>query len=163
MGQLSGIFISYRHRRCPGYAGRLRQSRASLTDIEVFRDVDSLNPGEDFGARIEVILLCRAMLVVIGPDFFGPHGQNQSSRLFDPQDYVHKEVSLALRNGITTIPVLVQDAPMPKREELPKDMQSLMDFHAVALGDSTWRHDMARLAEVVREKVLPAVKSRKSP
>ena len=46
---MSQIFISYRREDSAGYAGRLRESlERRLGKGAVFRDVDALEPGQDF-------------------------------------------------------------------------------------------------------------------
>ena len=68
-----GVFISYRREDSAGDAGRLYDWLARRFGAErVFRDVNTLLPGTNFGARIEeAISSCGALLAVIGPGWEG--------------------------------------------------------------------------------------------
>ena len=51
---MGGIFISYRREDSGPYAGRLRDTLSNHFGAEqVFRDIDSINPGERFPRMIE--------------------------------------------------------------------------------------------------------------
>ncbi|MGH7500339.1 MAG: hypothetical protein ACREL7_01140 [Longimicrobiales bacterium] len=51
---MATIFVSYRRDDSAGYAGRLRSSlEARFGEGFVFRDVDAIEPGQDFVAAIE--------------------------------------------------------------------------------------------------------------
>jgi hypothetical protein len=51
---VAAAFISYRREDSAGYAGRLRESiERRLGEAHVFRDVDTLRPGQDFVQAIE--------------------------------------------------------------------------------------------------------------
>ncbi len=65
------IFISYRRGDSAGYAGRLHESlERRLGDGHVFRDVDELEPGQDFVDAISARLRdCAACLVMIGSEW----------------------------------------------------------------------------------------------
>ena len=47
------IFVSYRREDASGHSGRLYDSLKAKFPGLVFRDVDSLEPGDDFAVRIE--------------------------------------------------------------------------------------------------------------
>ncbi len=66
---MAGIFISYRHDDTQGWVGRLaRALQESFPQAEVFYDIATLQPGEDFPRAIERALLsCQVVLVLIGP------------------------------------------------------------------------------------------------
>lgn len=65
------IFLSYRRDDSAGYAGRLRSSlEAKLGEGSVFRDVDAIEPGQDFVHAIESrVRACRVFLAVIGREW----------------------------------------------------------------------------------------------
>ena len=68
---MPGTFISYRREDAAGYAGRLRESlERRLGAARVFRDVDTLRPGQDFVQAIESRLSdCAVMIAVIGREW----------------------------------------------------------------------------------------------
>lgn len=145
------IFLSYRRSDSGGYAGRLHDHLAlAFKDADVFRDVDSLRPGQKWTQRLdEVLASSKLMLVVIGPDWLttaNEHGR----RLDDPEDHVRLEVQAALTRGVPVIPALVGGATMPRPEALPEPLRPLCDWQSVRLSDESWRTDFEELEEAVR-------------
>jgi len=145
-------FISYRREDTAGYAGRLRESlERRLGSAEVFRDVDALQPGQDFVQAIESRLAsCRVMLVVIGRDWLDAKVDGGSRRLDDPYDFVRLEVAAGLaRAEVLVVPVLVEGTSMPAAADLPGDIRPLARRHAVSVRDETWDADVDRLVDVI--------------
>jgi hypothetical protein len=152
------IFISYRRDDAAGYAGRLYdQLREDFGDVDVFMDVDAIDPGVDFVARIESAVASAAVFVaVLGRSWTTAQDAQGRRRLDDPNDFVRREVAAALgRRDITVIPVLVGGAVMPAAEELPEELAGLTHRNALVLSDVEWRAGIARLVGAV-EKTLGA-------
>jgi hypothetical protein len=82
------------------------------------------------------------MLVVIGPEWL---------RSDLHVDIVELEVAEALRRKILTIPVLVDNAVMPKASDLPEDIRQLADRQPLSLSSRRWDADMTRLVEQIDE------------
>ena len=103
----SRVFISYR-REDSGYpAGWLfDQLAASLGADRVFKDVDSIEPGEDFAEVISDAVSSCAVLAVIGDRWLAAADED-GRRLDDPGDFVRLEIEAALTRGVRVIPVLV--------------------------------------------------------
>src|SRR6188508_3047598 len=151
-GRMSGTFISYRREDAAGYAGRLRESlERRLGPSRVFRDVDTLRPGQDFVQAIEARLTdCRVMLTVIGREWAGARDMTGSRRLDEPYDFVRLEIAAALaRPNVLVVPVLVEGAAMPAASELPENIRPLARRHAVTIRDETWDADVDRLVGVI--------------
>jgi len=149
---MSGTFISYRREDAAGYAGRLRESlERRLGPSRVFRDVDTLRPGQDFVQAIEARLTdCRVMLTVIGREWAGARDMTGSRRLDEPYDFVRLEIAAALaRPNVLVVPVLVEGAAMPAASELPENIRPLARRHAVTIRDETWDADVDRLVGVI--------------
>jgi hypothetical protein len=156
---MPGTFISYRREDAAGYAGRLRESlERRLGAARVFRDVDTLRPGQDFVQAIETRLAdCRVMLAVIGREWAGSRDMAGSRRLDEPYDFVRLEIAAALaRPNVLVVPVLVEGAAMPAASELPENIRTLARRHAVTLRDETWDGDVDRLVGVI-ESAMGAV------
>jgi hypothetical protein len=151
--QFSGIFISYRRDDAAGHAGRLADNLVErFGRNRIFRDIDNIEPGEDFVTKIEnAVGSCDILLAVIGRTWLSPNG---SGRLDNPNDFVRLEIATALRRNIRVIPVLVQRASMPKPEDLPDDLDSLTRRNAVELTDLRWQSDVEQLIRVM-ERILP--------
>ena len=149
---MAGTFISYRREDAAGYAGRLRESlERKLGAARVFRDVDTLRPGQDFVQAIEARLAdCAVMLAVIGREWAGARDLTGNRRLDEPFDFVRLEIAAALaRPNVLVVPVLVEGATMPASSELPENLKPLARRHAVSVRDETWDADIDRLVNVV--------------
>lgn len=112
----------------------------------VFRDVDSLRAGEDYRAAIVRALAgVRMLLAVIGAGWTEVCGPDGRRRLDNSGDWVRLEIATALRTGITVVPVLVDDARLPTRAELPADLAGLAYRQAVRLRNDSADADADRL------------------
>ena len=144
---MSQIFISYRREDSAGYAGRLRESlERRLGKGAVFRDVDALEPGQDFVDTIAVRLRdAKACLVLIGREWLDAEDASGRRRLAQQNDYVRLEIATALEQpNMRVIPVLVEGTRMPATEELPETIQGLARRQAVSLRDESWDTDVKR-------------------
>jgi TIR domain len=146
------MFISYRREDSSGQAGRLYDSLSEHFGSEnVFMDLDTIGPGEDFVEVIDDALQnCDCVLVVIGPRWLRAEREGQR-RLDDPADYLRIEVEHSLARAARVIPVLVQDADMPGSRELPEAIRTLARRNAFDLSDSRWRLDVQRLIDALED------------
>jgi hypothetical protein len=152
---MSLVFISYRREDSAGFAGRLHESlERRLGEGEVFRDVDALQPGQDFVDAINARLLnCKACLVLIGREWLEAKDDAGRRRLEQDDDYVRLEIAAALaRPGVLVIPVLVEGVSMPTSLVLPESIRALSRRQAVSLRDETWDTDVDRLASALRHE-----------
>ena len=96
------VFVSYRRGPAAGSAGRLYDAiTARLGEDSVFMDVDDIEPGADFVEVIsETLAGCRALVVVIDPDWLAAQDQYGRRRLDDPRDFVRLELEIALDNRV---------------------------------------------------------------
>ena len=151
---MPAIFISYRREDSAGYAGRLfDRLKEEFGHSHVFWDVSgSIEPGEPFDRAIErAIDSCDALLAVIGQRWLTSTDEAGKRRIEDPDDYVHLELSMALRREVRVIPVLVQRAAMPHIEDLPQDLRPLALHQAVELSDNRWDFDVSQLIDTLRK------------
>jgi Flp pilus assembly protein TadD len=152
--QFSGIFVSYRRDDSSGHAGRLFDNLAKhFGEDQIFMDIDTIEPGEDFVTVIEnAVGSCEILIVIIGRHWLSQPGES-TRRLDNPNDFVRLEIATALDRNIRVIPVLVQRASMPKPEDLPDDLARLTRRNAIELSDVRWQNDVERLIGVM-ERVL---------
>jgi hypothetical protein len=149
---MAHTFISYRREDSAGYAGRLRESlERRLGDDAVFRDVDTLQPGQDFVDAIMARLReCRVFIALIGREWLDARDGAGRRRLDQPHDYVRLEIASALgRPDLLVVPVFVEGAGMPESDHLPEDIRVLGRRQAVSIRDETWDSDVDRLAAVI--------------
>lgn len=157
------VFICYR-REDAGYpAGWLfDQLAARLGADRVFKDVDSIEPGDDFEEVITgAVESCAVLLAVIGSRWVGAAGPD-GRRLDDPGDFVRLEIEAALTRGVRVIPVLVDGARMPRPDRLPACLAPLARRQAVELSHARFTADLADLLNVL-EKELRPVQGPKTP
>ncbi|NMG75427.1 ankyrin repeat domain-containing protein [Aromatoleum diolicum] len=147
----SAIFISYRRDDTSGHAGRVfdRLSRHFGAD-RVYRDVDSIGAGEDFADAIRhKIHQSDVLLVLIGRDWLTATDDEGHWRLADDKDFVRVEIVTALKRKIRVIPVLLQDAAMPRAKDLPADLAALAQRNAFEIRDTSFDQDIAQLIHVL--------------
>jgi tetratricopeptide (TPR) repeat protein len=148
---LGRIFISYRRQETAWPAGRLYDVLVEHFAAEqVFKDVDNIEPGEDFVERIAAAVgSCDVLLVLIGPQWLTITDENGQHRLDNPEDYVRLEIEAALKRKIRVIPILVDDALMPRANQLPASLAALVRRNAVEINPLTF--DTKRLMATVHK------------
>lgn len=82
------IFISYRRDESAGYAGRLADSfQEHFGEDNVFRDIDSLEPGLDFAEAIDrAVDSSEVLIAVIGRNWLAATDAAGHKRLEDADD-----------------------------------------------------------------------------
>ncbi|HWK17538.1 MAG TPA: CHASE2 domain-containing protein [Solirubrobacteraceae bacterium] len=156
----SDFFVSYRRGQSELAANTLREGLArKFGDDHVFMDTDAIHPGEQWPRRIvEAIEACRAMLVVIGPQWVEARGSSGERRLDDPEDWVRREIEAGLRSEqIVVVPVLHDGAGEPGRDQLPDSLGPLADCQSVQLTGrdvDRWIEDLAQRIQKGRMRGL---------
>ena len=149
------IFISYRRDDSRDTVGRvLDHLRLAFEEEHLFLDVNRQAPGEDYRRMIEAALeQSDVLLVVIGPDWVGTTNREGRRRLLDPEDMVRIEIETALRRDLRIVPVLVEDASMPRPQDLPPSLEPLCYRSALPVRpDPEFQPDMQRLVVALREQ-----------
>jgi hypothetical protein len=158
--QAQKVFICYRRQETAAYAGRLYDAMvARFGEDNVFMDVD-IAPGVDFERQItEVVSGCVALLIVMGPNWAATTEEDGRRRIENPADFVRLEVETGLqRSDVTPIPVLVDGARMPRREDLPAEIRGIARRNAIELSNGRWSYDVGRLMETL-DDLLPDAKA----
>jgi tetratricopeptide (TPR) repeat protein len=151
---MSKIFISYRRSDTQMVAGRLRESLARrLGENAIFRDKNSIGAGEDWIEAIEASLSGDVLvLALIGPGWATARGDDGRKRLDDPEDWNRIELEQALKRSRRIIPLLVDDAKMPRESDVPESLRPLVRINALKLRDDDWDTDIERLARAIGER-----------
>ena len=144
------FFISYRREDTAGYARSVCDALAREFGAErVFMDVDDIAVGQPFSEVIQQAMGgSQVLLVLIGPRWRGDR-DGQPSRIMAEGDFVHLEVSTALRKGMRVIPLLFDGAVMPAPAQLPADIRALSERNALEVNATRFAADMARLVEAL--------------
>ena len=156
----STVFLSYRRQDTAFQADSLyRVLSATFGRENIFKDVDSIEPGDEFAVAIgRAVASCNVLLVVIGDRWLSAADANGHRRLDDPQDFVRLEIESAFSAGIRVVPVLV-GAELPTPEQLPPSLSSLAGRQAVSLSPHGFAESAQRfvhkLARLVRLPSLP--------
>ena len=144
-----GIFISYRREDTGWPAAILRDALAGRVGSgRVFKDVNSIQPGQDYHSAITSALdACAWLVALIGPHWnTAPDGRR---RLDDPADMVRREIETALAAGIPVVPALVDATPMPAPGSLPPSLRPLARLQAVTLSHARFSDDVTPLLDLL--------------
>ncbi len=148
---MSGIFINYRRDHSAAWAGRLYDHLTAVFGRDqIFMDIDSILPGQDFSKIIERTLeISNVMLVLIDKDWLSAADDNGKRRIDNSGDYVRMEIESALKNNILIIPILVQGAKMPNARELPISLLALSKVQAHEITATRFNYDMEMLLSIL--------------
>jgi hypothetical protein len=154
---MAKIFISYRRQEAIAEVGRL------WSDLQwhcgrknVFLDHESIEGGARFPQTIaEAVAAAEVVLVVIGRQWLSVTGKTGGRRLDDPADWVRREIKAALDANKKIIPVLVQDAEMPKAGDLPEAIRELANrqFKDLSVRHNHWHSDVKELMNTLAPEV----------
>jgi hypothetical protein len=154
------IFISYRREDTAYPAGWLYDRLADrYGEGQVFKDVDSIQLGDDF---VEVITTavgsCDVLLALIGDEWLTITDTHGRRRLDDADDFVRLEIEAALARNVRVIPILVGGATLPHAEELPHSLARLARRQALELSPARFDFDTGRLLKVL-DRTLAEVRA----
>jgi TIR domain len=152
------IFISYRREETAYPAGWLFDRLADhYGGGQVFKDVDSIELGDDF---VEVITTavasCDVLLALIGDQWLTITDEDGRRRLDNPDDFVRLEIEAALARKVRVIPILVDGARMPRPDQLPPSLAPLARRQALELSPSRFEFDTTRLVRVLDKTLAEA-------
>jgi predicted secreted protein len=158
------IFISYRREDTAYPAGWLYDRLADrFAKGQVFKDVDSIELGDDFVQVITAAVgSCDVLLTLIGDRWLTVTGEDGRRRLDDPDDFVRLEIEAALARNVRVIPILVEGARMPRAEELPSSLAGLVRRQALELSPARFEADTGRLLRVLDETLAEAQAQREA-
>lgn len=152
------IFISYRRDDSAYPAGWLYDRLAERFGPEqIFKDVDSIELGEDFVQEIgEAVGQADVLLALIGRRWLNAPDEQGGRRLDDPDDFVRIEIEAALERKVRVIPILVEDAGMPREGDLPESLRPLARRQALELSPARFSSDTAKLLGVLERALAEA-------
>jgi glycerophosphoryl diester phosphodiesterase len=150
------VFMSYRRDDTDFPASWLYERLTShLGHDQVFKDVDSIELGDDFVEVINgAVGSCDVLLALIGDRWLTISDKDGNRRLDNPKDFVRLEIEAALRRRVRVIPILLGSAEMPTKEELPPSLSRLTRRQAMRLTPSRFEADIGRLLQVLDKTLL---------
>lgn len=156
MAESGRIFICYRREETAYSAGWLVDRLADRFGGQIFKDVDSIEPGDDWVEVITTVVgSCDVLLALIGDRWLTITDEDGRRRLDDPDDFVLLEIEAALTRNVRVIPILVEGARMPRAVELPASLAGLARRQALVLSPANF--DTSRLVQVL-DKTLAEVR-----
>ena len=160
------VFICYRRNDTQHAADRLHERLVDTYGSDrVFMDIDSVPLGVNFVSYIEAQLQgCAAVLVLIGPHWTNAVDEEGHRRLEDPADHVRVEIAAALSCGVPVIPLMVQDAFMPRARDLPENIRELASKNGMPMPRTYWKESVERLIKrlqpLMSQQARPALADR---
>ena len=152
------VFISYRRDDSESVVHRLHERLCQeMGEGAVFLDTrGGLRGGDEWFHKIrERLYQATALLAVIGRRWLS---EPNALRLADPADVLRQELEIALGRGILLIPILVDQAEMPVRSDLPESIARLSDKQYVEVSNRKFDRDIEDLLDVLlpeREASVP--------
>jgi hypothetical protein len=159
------VFISYRREDSAGHAGRVhdRLAREFGRDL-LFMDVDGIPLGVNFVKVLQQeVAKCSVLLAVIGRDWLNVRDEDGRSRLDNPSDFVRVEIAAALQRDIPVIPILLENAGIPRADQLPADLQELALRNGLGVRHASFHTDMDILIRGLKERLGEADQQRGQP
>jgi hypothetical protein len=153
------VFISYRRDDAGADAGRIFDHlKEIISENQIFIDVDSIGAGTNFHDAIRKALAdCDVLLAVIGRRWTTATDPDGVRRLDRADDFVRLELTTALELKTRIIPVLVQGASMPSKDDLPEALLSLASCNALEIRHPRFASDMnhlvTALTKLPRQKI----------
>lgn len=145
------IFISYRRKGAgAGVAGEL-QSKLENLGYKVFLDVDKIGSGQFPDQIKHAIEECKDFLLVLSPGTL--------DRCVDEEDWVRREITMAMEFGKNIVGVGLQGFVMPEAEALPAPLQSLTTRQVFV-----WTHEYraASFEKIAENLVSTKMKKKKN-
>lgn len=152
---MAGVFINYRTGDGATAAVLLDEQLKGVFGPEnVFRDRRRTAPGEHFPPHLwRALESCSVLLVLIGRNWLSQCDGTGRRRIDVPGDYVHDEIAAALKWRRTVLPVLIDGAVLPAKEELPADIADLTERQFTHLRVPYAHLDLPALTDVLRGHV----------
>lgn len=160
------IFISYRRADSIAVTGRLYDRLlTAFGDKSVFKDVDDIPPGSDFKQVLESeVAQADVLLAIIGQDWNPLDAATGQNRLMDKNDFVRIEIAAGLaRPDMLVIPILVNNAQLPRADVLPANLRELIHRNAATVrNDPDFNRDTQWLIHQIQNSFVRQ-KNRRNP
>lgn len=121
------IFISYR--RSDGFAiAETFKLALANQGYNVFFDKSNLQSGKAFPKRIEdAVKQSNEFIAIVTEDYFGEINYKGELKISDDDDWVRKELEVAIKEGKNIFPVLV-DCDIPRKDTLPASINRVLEL-----------------------------------
>jgi uncharacterized protein (TIGR02145 family) len=148
------IFINYRRDDARDAAFIIANSlMARFGEANVFFDRQGIQAGENFIRTIESAFdYCRVFIPLIGKEW---NNTLVSRFALGERDFVLEEISHAIDKGVVIIPVLLDEAAMPMKKDLPEQLHQFSEIQAFFLSTDPKRlaYDLENLNTIVNKRL----------
>lgn len=142
------IFISYRHSDS-GWASAFLADRlkAAFGADKVILDQSDLRAGDKWASKLEEFVRRAAtLIVVIGQKWLEAKDAKGRQRIRLCDDWPHKEIHAGLSDpACLVVPVYVDGAQRPSKDELPPDISALLDRQDVTIHSDSRQQGIEKL------------------
>ena len=146
------IFISYRRSDTDSAVLFYSWLRERFGPEQVFWDREDIPPGARWADVLDQRLRrSTALVALIGPDWLTMTDKAGRRRLDDSEDWVRREIALALEQELLVLQVLMGGAKVPDVEQLPPDLAQLADLQVLHLSDLRIREQLVGALDKVVE------------
>jgi TIR domain len=158
------IFMCYRRDEADYPAGWLYERLVARFGREqIFKDVDSIELGDDFVESIaNAVGTCDALVAFIGDRWLTITDEEGNRRIDNPNDFVRIEIEAALKRNVRVIPILIGNAEMPRAEDLPASLVALSRRQALELNPNRFMSATGHLLRVLDRTIAEATARREA-
>ncbi len=149
------VFLSYR-RTQSFMTERIHERICSVFKRDrVFLDRSEIKPGARFPEEIAKALdAAKIMLAIIDPDWISVQDERTKRRRLELRnDWVRIELERSLKADKIVIPVLIDGAVRPTREQLPGPLQGLAIRQYVQVGREKFAEDVDALIDHIKVSI----------
>lgn len=142
------VFINYRGADSHSYGALLYQDLTNhFGENLVFLDAESIPAGVDFAEELlGHVRSARVLLAVIGQHWLTATDPTTGRRrIDDPDDWIRRELTEAFAARVRVIPVLTDQAELPREADLPADIAALSRCQYRHLRRRETTADLARI------------------
>jgi len=147
------IFINYRRELAHGEALHLSTILTRrFGRNRIFIDTHGIDGFSDWlNVLKQQVAGSAAMIAMIGPGWLDVTDDEGNRRLDNPEDFVRFEIAEALSRDIPVLPVLLDGAELPKREQLPENMRGMLRRQAMDLHARRFEADARDISRELRK------------
>jgi hypothetical protein len=118
--------------------------------------VDTIEQGTDFAGEVfRAVAACKVLLAIIGPTWLTATAERGHRRLDNPDDIVRLEIEAALARDVRVIPILMEPAVKPFRQDLPESLAGLARRNALPIRRESFHSDARRVIMAIERVLAP--------
>jgi len=152
---MNNIFINYRREDSNWIALAIYNKLIDYFNQDnIFKDFNTIEPGNDFVLAIdEALNSCSVLLVIIADNWLNITDEKGLQRIFKEDDFVRIEIEKAIAKNKKIIPVLVDNAKMPSSNALPDSIRDLAFKQAFEISTKRFDKDMDELSKLLSKEL----------